>query len=122
MRVAVFGSFDWKNYNDFMRYMTVFIQDAYETGHEKIVFVHAGKKGADNMITEYIGKTEKMLRHNKFIVKEELIMGRDQLTDVSIIESGIEFALVFSTKDKRTSACKKILEAYEIPFRIMESA
>ena len=45
MRVAVFGSYDWNNYMDFVRTMTVFIQEAHELGHDNITFVHNGRKG-----------------------------------------------------------------------------
>ena len=52
MKVGVFGSKDWNNYSDVMRNLTVFIQNAHELGHEGIVFVHSGSRGAENMITE----------------------------------------------------------------------
>lgn len=122
MRVAVFGSPDYNNYNDFMRSLTVFIQDSHDVGHQEIVFIHAGKRGVENMITEYVGKTEKFLRQKNFKLKEELFRDRSNISDVNMIESGIDFALLFSTKDKRAYAIKKILEAYEIPFRLVESA
>lgn len=121
MRVAVFGSNEWENYSDIVRNLTVFIQDSYELGHTEIIFVHSGKQGAENMITEYIGKTEKFLRQKKFKIKEELFRDRSKIADIKIIESGIEFGLVFSTRDSRTYKAKKALEAYNIPFRIIES-
>jgi hypothetical protein len=104
-----------------MRSLTVFIQDSHEIGHSEIVFVHSGRRGADNMTTEYIGKTEKFLRQNKFKIKEELFRDRSNISDVKMIESGIDFALLFSTGDKRAYSIKKILEAYEVPFRLIES-
>jgi hypothetical protein len=122
MRIAIFGSNEWDNYTDIMRSMTVFIQEAAELGHTEVIFVHSGKRGAENMITEYIGKTEKFLRQKKFKIKEELFRDRSKITDVKIVESGIDFALVFSTGDGRTYRSKKLLEAYEIPFRLIESA
>jgi hypothetical protein len=122
MRVAVFGSKDWKNYPDLMRYLTVLIQESAELGHDRLTFVHGGRHGAENMITEYVGKVEKMLRHNNFKIKEELFRDKSGFSDVKLIESGIEFALVFSTEDKRTLACKKILEAYEVPTRFFVDA
>ena len=122
MRIAIFGSNEWDSYTDIMRSMTVFIQEAAELGHTEIVVVHGGKPGAEDMITEYIGKTEKFLRQKKFKLKEELFRDRSKISDIKIIESGIEFALVFSTGDGRTYRSKKALEAYNIPFRLIESA
>jgi hypothetical protein len=120
MRVAVYGSSDWDNYSDLVRQVTLFIQEAVELEHEGITFVHTGKKGAENMITEYIGKTEKFLRQKKFKIKEELFRDKNKLADVKIAESGIDYAIIFSTRDKRTQICKQILGAYEIPFRLVE--
>lgn len=122
MRVAIFGSNDWNDYNSFIRNMTVFLQDAKSLGWNRIDFIHAGKNQAENMITEYVNKTEKLLRQNNFKIKEEFFKKRDKFSDVGIIESGIDYALVFSTKDKRSYACKNLLEAYNIPYAIFERA
>jgi hypothetical protein len=120
MKIAVFGSTSWQNYNDIIRSLTVFIQEVNEVGHKEIIFVHTGKRGAENMITEYVGKVEKMLRHNGFKIKEEWFRDKSNLSDIKIIESGIDYALVFSTGDARAYKAKKVLEAYEIPFRLIE--
>ena len=120
MRVAVFGSTDWEDYPDLMRQITVFIQEVSELGHDKLTFVHTGRRGAENMITEYIGKTEKFLNRSHFRLREQLFIDRTNLSDVNLIESGIEYALVFSTKDKRTNKAMSLLTAYDIPFRVME--
>jgi hypothetical protein len=121
MRVGVFGSYDWDNYNEVIRQLTLFIQEAAQLEHENIVFVHSGKRGAENMITEYIGKTEKFLRQKNFRLKEELMTKNGKLNDHSIIDSGIEYALIFSTKDKRTYGCKNMLDAYNIPYLNIEA-
>lgn len=123
MRVGVFGSKDWTDYPDLMRQVTVFIQDSFEIGHDNITFVHSGNKGAENMITEYVGKTEKFLRQKNFKLKEDLIKGKAPVVnDLNVIESGIEFALVFSNGCNRTKSCGKLLKEYGIPYRIIESA
>ena len=123
MRTAVFGSRDWSDYPDLMRQITVFIQDSHVVGHENITFVHTGAKGAETMVTEYIGKTEKFLRQKNFKIKEELMRGKAQVVnDLDIIESGIDFALIFSDGCKRTLACSRLLKEYNIPYRIIESA
>lgn len=120
MRVGVFGSQDWDNYNEVVRQITLFIQEAVQLGHEKIVFVHGGKRGSENMITEYVGKTERFLKQKNFKLKEELLRGGGKLNDHTIIESGIEYALIFSTKDKRSYGCKSLLEAYNVPYLLIE--
>ena len=53
MRVAIFGSYSWDNYNDFMRHVTLFIQEAHDLGHDNVSFVHTGKSKLENMATEY---------------------------------------------------------------------
>ena len=70
MKVGVFGSHEWDNYMDLVRSMTIFIQESHEIGHDQIVFMHSGKSGAENMLTEYIGKTEKFLKEKNFKIKE----------------------------------------------------
>ena len=123
MRVGIFGSKDWESYPDIIRNVTLFIQEAHEIGHDNIIFVHSGGPGAEQMITEYIGKTEKFLREKKFRIKEEISKKNAQvIKDVKIIESGIEYALIFSTGDKRTDACQRLLKEYNIPFQLAESA
>jgi len=123
MRVGVFGSKDWKDYPDLMRQVTVFIQDSHTVGHDNIVFVHSGNKGAENMITEYVGKTEKFLRQKNFKIKEDLIKGKSQIVnDMGVVESGIDFALIFSDGCSRTKSIARILKEYSVPYRIIESA
>jgi hypothetical protein len=123
MRVGIFGSKDWDNYSDIVRSLTVFIQEAHELGHDNITFVHTGSLGAENMITEYIGKTRRFLYEKNFKIREELIKNQTQvMKDVGAIESGLEFAIVFSTKCKRTLSCQRVLKEYQVPYRVVESA
>jgi hypothetical protein len=123
MKVGVFGSRDWSSYPDIIRSLTVFIQESHELGHDSILFVHSGSKGAENMITEYIGKTEKFLKEKNFKIKEEISRADSQIMkDMGVIESGLDYALVFSTECKRTKACQRVLKEYNIPFKIIESA
>lgn len=123
MRVGLFGSRDWNNYSDFVRAMTVFIQEAAELGHDNVVFVHTDSIGAERMIIEYVDKTKKFLRHNNFKIKDESVGRNIQVVkDMSIIESGIDYALIFSTGCKRTYSCQKLLKEYNIPYKLVESA
>lgn len=106
-----------------MRIMTLFIQEAHEIGHDNIVFVHTDSQGAENMITEYINKTERFLRQKKFKIKEELVRHNTQVVkDLGVIESGLDFGLIFTTGCKRTRSCERLLKEYQVPYRITESA
>jgi hypothetical protein len=123
MKVGIFGSKDWIDYSDLMRNITVFIQEAHDLGHDNIIFTHTGLKGAENMITEYVGKTEKFLKQKKFRIKEELHRGKPPvINDMAVIESGLEYAIVFSTGCARTKSSIKVLKEYGIPYLLIESS
>jgi hypothetical protein len=121
MKVLVFGSKDWSDYMELIRQITVLIDDRkhYYPDDKEYVFVHTGMRGAENMVTEYIGKTEKFLRQKGYKIKEELIRNKESFSDVSLIEEGADFALVFGTSD-RNKSCTKLLEVYEIPYRFIK--
>lgn len=121
MRVLVFGSKDYTNYNSLIREVTVLIDDRKHWFPEdtEYTFIHTGLKGAENMITEYIGKTERFLRQKGYKIKEELIRDKNSFSDVSLIESTPDFALVFGYSD-RNKSCLKLLEAYGIPHRFIK--
>jgi hypothetical protein len=121
MRVLVFGSKDWTDYNDLIRQLTVLIDDRkhFYPDDKEYIFVHTGMRGAENMVTEYIGKTEKFLRQKGFRIKEELIRNKSSLSDVSLIESNPDFALVFGDSPRNRS-CLKLLEVYGISHRYIK--
>lgn len=126
MKVLVFGSKNWSNYGDVMRNMTILLEDIKYSGQEinKLTLVHTGGLGAENMVTEYVGKVEKFLRQKGLNIKEELVripVGENRSTvDYEIIQNGGDYALVFTTKnDKRTQYCIKMLEEFEIPTKIV---
>lgn len=121
MRVLVFGSKDYTDYNEFIRQMTVLIDDRKHWNPEdkEYIFIHKGMRGAEDMVTEYIGKVEKMLRHNGYKIKEELVRDKSSLSDVYLIESIPDFALVFGDSPRNRQSIK-LLETYEIPFRYIK--
>ena len=121
MRVLVFGAKDYTDYNELIRQVTVLLDDRkhFYPDDKEYVFVHTGLRGAENMITEYIGKTERYLRQKGFKIKEELIRNKESFSDVSLIEEGSDFALVFGTSD-RNKSCIKLLEAYGVPYRFVK--
>jgi len=118
MRVIVFGSKDWEDYNDLIRQLTLLIEDNkhFYPDDKEYVFVHKGLKGAENMVTEYIGKTEKFLRQKGYKIKEELVRDKSSFSDVTMIESDPSIALVFGDSS-RNRQCLKLLEAMEVPYR-----
>lgn len=118
MKVLVFGSKDYKDYNSLIREITVLIDDRkhWNPDDKEYIFVHTGLKGAENMVTEYIGKTEKFLRQKGYKIKEELIRDKSSFSDVTLIESNPDFSLVFG-ESQRNRSCLKLLEAYGVPFR-----
>lgn len=124
MKILAIGSRHWKNYNDLMRYMTILIQDATEARPEDktITFVHAGAMGAENMVTEYIGKTEKFLRQKGYKIKEQ-IFRQDKNVSLNyyrMIEGGADAAIVFSTNDNATNSAMSLLQEFGIPAAIYE--
>jgi hypothetical protein len=121
MRVLVFGSKDWTDYNEVIRQLTVVIDDRkhFYPDDNECVFVHRGIKGAENMVTEYIGKTERYLRQKGYKIKEELIRDKSTNADYYIIEQGADFALVFGDSI-RTKSCLKLIEALEMPHRYIK--
>lgn len=121
MRVIVFGSKDWNDYNEIIRQLTVLIDDRkhFYPDDNEYTFVHTGIKGAENMVTEYIGKTEKFLRQKGYKIKEELIRDKTSLGDVAMIESQPDFALVFGDSPRMRS-CIKLLEAIGVPYRYIK--
>jgi hypothetical protein len=118
MRVVVFGNKDWADYNDLIRQVTLLIEDnkAYYPDDKEYTFVHKGMPGAENMITEYIGKTEKFLRQKGYKIKEELVRDKSSFSDVTMIESNVSIGLVFG-ESPRNRQCIKVMEAMGIPYR-----
>ena len=87
MRVLVFGSNDWSDYNDLIRQITLLIEDNkhHYPDDKEFTFVHKGSRGAETMVTEYIGKTEKFLAQKGYKIKEELVRDRSSLSDVKMM-------------------------------------
>ena len=118
MRALVFGTKDWTDYNDLIRQVTLLIEDnkVFYPEDKEFTFVHKGTRGAENMITEYIGKTERFLKQKGYKIKEEIIRDSSSFSDVTMIESSPSIALIFGESARNTS-CIKILESYGIPYR-----
>ena len=118
MRVLIFGDKEWKDYNELIRQLTLLIDDRkhFYPDDKEYVFIHKGLKGAENMVTEYIGKTEKFLRQKGYRIKEELIKDKTSFSDVTMIESMPDFALIFG-ESPRNKQCLKVLDIVGVPYR-----
>jgi hypothetical protein len=118
MRVLVFGDKNWKDYNELIRQVSVLLDDRkhFYPEDKDYVFIHKGLQGAENMITEYIGKTEKFLRQKGYRIKEELIRDKSSFSDVTMIESQPDFALVFGISP-RNKSCIELLESFMVPYK-----
>jgi hypothetical protein len=131
MKVLVIGSKQWNSYPEIMRNLTVTIEDInyFYPDEKTITFIHTGSRGAENMVTEYVGKVEKFMKNKGFSIKEQLVRlpkGEFDLNarinrDYDMINSGISIALIFTDGTcKRSEACAKILNELEIPTRIIK--
>lgn len=99
--------------------MAVLLEDLKHSEENRLTVVHSGTQGAENMVTEFICKVDKLLRQNKFYVKEELYRANPTNT-YNVIEKGADSAIVFTTKgDKRTKYCIQMLQEFDIPTKIV---
>jgi hypothetical protein len=118
MRALVFGSKEWSDYNDLIRQVTLLIEDNkhYYPEDKEFIFIHKGNIGAENMITEYIGKVEKLIKQKGYKIKEQIIRDKSSFSDVSMIESEPTIALVFG-ECARNKQVISLLETYGVPYR-----
>ena len=118
MRALVFGSKDWTDYNDLIRQVTLLIEDNkhHYPDDKEYTFVHKGLRGAENMITEYIGKVERLLKQKGYKIKEELVRDKSSFSDVTMIESEPTIALVFGECPRNKKAIS-LLQTYGVPYR-----
>ena len=130
MRVLVVGSKNWNNYNEFIRNMTIVIEDisVLTPEEKKIVFVHTGLQGAENMVTEYVGKVDRFMKQKGYSVKEELVCSKysgnkvDKITaDYDMITSGIDSAIIFvKQSDRRADYCLRLLKEFDVPTKVIK--
>jgi hypothetical protein len=128
MRVLVGGSRNWVDYNEIIRKMTVILDEWVSTNPEdrKITFVHTASSPAENMITEYIGKVEKLIKQKGYSIDEKLFNPK-KLSDNSAVRMydlanlGIDRAVFFIRDScKQTTSLANISNAMEIPTDIVK--
>lgn len=129
MRVLVAGSRNWVDYNEIMRKMTVVLDEWVSSNPEtrRITFVHTASSPAENMITEYIGKVEKLVRQKGYSIDEQLIrpkygeqwQGRISIDDISNLN--VDKSIMFIRDScKKTQNIANITSAMGIPTDIVK--
>jgi predicted proteasome-type protease len=131
MKVIVVGSKDWEDYPTLSRKMAVLMEDwVYENPEDKVLtIVHAGNRGAENMVTEFIGKVERLVKQNGYSIKEKVysvktFTGNNPVIarDSKMIEDGADRVLVFQRGEcKRSQTLSKLSEAYGIKTEVVKT-
>lgn len=128
MRILVGGSRNWVDYNEIMRKMTVILDQWVSTNpsDKKITFVHTASSPAENMVTEYIGKVERLLKQKGYSIDEQLFRPK-KVSDTSAVQMydlaslDIDKALFFIRDScKKTYSLANISSAMEIPTEIVK--
>lgn len=124
MKIAVIGSKEWEDYHTLMRKLTIELEDwalKYDTT-DKLSFVHTGSRGAENMVTEWVGKVEKLLKQNGRNITEYIFRAKpEQNRDYELLNSGIDKVLIFQKEGcKRTPAFAKLAQAHNIPVTVVK--
>lgn len=129
MRVLVSGSRNWVDYNEIMRKMTVILDEwvSESPDDKRITFVHAASSPAENMITEYIGKVERLLRQKGYQINEQLVRSKPEAsysqagTLFDLANLNIDKTVVFIRDScKRTQSLANISSAMGIPTDIVK--
>jgi hypothetical protein len=129
MRVLISGSRNWVDYNEIIRKMTVTLDEWVSSRPEdkKITFVHTASSPAENMITEYIGKVEKLVKQKGYTISEQLFkprsgeqwQGRISIDDISKMQ--VDKAIMFIRDScKKTQNIANITSAMGIPTDIVK--
>ncbi len=128
MRILVGGSRNWVDYNEIMRKMTVILDHWVSTkpNDKKITFVHTASTPAENMVTEYIGKVERLLKQKGYSIDEQLFRPK-KISDSSAVQMydiaslNIDKAIFFVRDScKKTTSLANISSAMEIPTEIVK--
>lgn len=128
MRVLVGGSRNWVDYNEIIRKMTVILDQWVSTNpsDKKITFVHTASSPSENMVTEYIGKVEKLLKQKGYSIDEQLFRAK-RSSDTSAVQMydlaslNIDKAIFFIRDScKKTTSLANISSAMEIPTEIVK--
>lgn len=131
MKVIVVGSKDWEDYPTLSRKMAILMEDwVHQNSEDKVLtIIHAGNRGAENMVTEFIGKVERLVKQNGYSIKEKVYSiknfdgDRPMITrDSKMFEDGADKVLIFQRGDcKRSIALSNLAEAYQIKTEVVKT-
>lgn len=122
MKIGVIGSKNWEDYQTLIRKLTVEIEDWKLANPEdnRIMFIHYGNSGAENMVTEYVGKVEDYMRQKRIFVNDKIFRfySKDQFAkDFELINSDIDKLLIFAKEPcARGKNAATIAETLEVPY------
>lgn len=122
MKIGVIGSRSWEDYQTLIRKLTVEIEDWKLANPEdnRIMFIHYGNSGAENMVTEYVGKVEDYMRQKRVFVNDKIFRfySKDQFAkDFELINSDIDKLLIFAKEPcARSKNAATIAETLEVPY------
>lgn len=128
MRVLIAGSRNWVDYNEIMRKMTVVLDEWVSSNLDnEIIFIHTALSPAENMVTEYIGKVERLIKQKGYLIKEEIARPRGNyswqsgLSVDEISNLRIDKAIMFIRDScKKTQNIANITSAMGIPTEIVK--
>lgn len=122
MKIGIIGSKDWEDYQMLIRKLTVELEDwkINNPDDNKITFYHGGLNGAENMVTEYVGKVEDYMRQKKILVSDKVVRPwrKDQFErDFELINSDIDKLIIFAKEPcARSKNAATIASTLEIPY------
>ena len=122
MRIAVAGSESWVDYNTLMRKLTVEIEDWVRLRPEDstLTFIHTGKLGAENMVTEYVGKIERLVKQRGKTITDQVFYHADPKSRDLAMLKDVDRLVVFSNDfSPRLKSITKLAESLDIPVLIV---
>lgn len=117
MKIAVVGSNNWEDYNTLIRKLSIEIEDwiRFYPDDNKLIFVHGGTVGAENMVTEFVGKIQSLAKQNgKSIIDTVFYSNNNKYSELA--NSGVDKAIIFHKYPcKKTSTFANIVQELNIP-------
>lgn len=127
MKLVVIGSKDWDDYNTLMRKMTIEIEDWRLASPEdtKLSVMHIGTRtGVEDMISEYVGKIEDLLRQKGIQISERIMrFSSPKISDkdFEMLNDGVDKVIIFQKGSCiRSINAARIAEAVGIPTTIVK--
>lgn len=127
MKLVVIGSKNWDDYNTFMRKMTIEIEDWRFASPEdtKLSVMHIGTRtGVEDMVSEYVGKIEDLLRQKGVQISEKIMrFSSPKISDrdFEMLNDGVDKVIIFQKGScPRSINAARISEAVGIPTTIVK--